>query len=532
MKSQTKSQTQRALTIASLLLAALAYRGLLFWDSGRDLDPTDEGWFFRPSETSLHILFALAAALVWRRWSVLRGAAQGAGSPGAALLPLLAATALYLWGHFADAPDLVLASLLALALGVALLGWGAPLARELVLPLLVLLFAIPIPAALTNALFHTLQLWTARDAAFLLSLAGMPLFREANAIYGAHAQFMVIDTCAGLRFMEVLTLLAVVYAGWSRGSRLRTLLRVALAPPIAYFFNLLRVCLLITHPTSELSSMHSVQGWVVFLAAVTCFVYVDRLLLGRLPGCAPPPAGSTPPPSALDARARNAGRWLPALVVLIAALLGASIWISPWQIPQESRFKPIALPMEIDGWKMGRSLPSDLPYLGTVRFSTSVHRPYRRDAEEIYLFVASDDRTDRGRSYLTPKNAFVDGGWEVEEQRTVALGPNAQPAVSVLAHSRERRILSFSWYSHTGTLGTEVLRALLALDQSPLRRAQPGRLIRLATPVSHGSAGRDAAEARLRAFAAALEAALASPRAVEKQREPEARAKSGIRDAH
>ena len=111
----------------------------------------------------------------------------------------------------------------------------------------------------------------------------------------AHEQFMVIDTCAGLRFMEVLTLLAVVYAGWSPGGRLRTLLRVALAPPIAYFFNLLRVCLLMTHPASELSSMHSIQGWGVFLAAVTCFVYVDRLLLGRLPGCARPPAGGTPP---------------------------------------------------------------------------------------------------------------------------------------------------------------------------------------------------------------------------------------------
>lgn len=499
------AKSRRILTIASLLLAGVAFRSLLFWDPGREVDPTDESWFFRPSETSPRIIFALAAALVWRRWPTLCDAARQPGSPGAALPALLTGVALYLWGHHSGAPDLILASFVALALGVSLLHSGVRLARALVLPLVVLLFAIPIPAVMTNEFFYTLQLWTARDATYLLRLAGMPLFREANAIYGAHEQFMVIDTCAGLRFIEVLTLLAVAYAGWSPAGRLRTLLRIALAPPIAYVFNLFRVCVLITNPTSELSTMHSVQGWAVFLAAVSCLAIVDRAVLSRLPDRRPR-ATETPRPVAAAARAP--GDWPLAVPIVLAVLAAVSIWMPQWQIPPESRFVPISLPMRIGDWRMGSALPLDLPYLGTVRYSHKVHRPYRRDGEEVFLFIAVDDRTDRGRSLLTRKNPFLDGGWIVDERRAVTLGALAPRAESVLAHSRERRALSITWYERTGRVLPETLRALLAADQSALRRSTPGRVIRIATPVAPGPRGPEIADARLRAFADSLASAL------------------------
>jgi EpsI family protein len=508
-----KSKSRRILTMASLLLAGLAYRSLVSWDPGQEVNPIDESWFFRPSETSPRVIFLLAMAMLWRKWPALREASRHPASPGAALVPLFAAIALYLWGHHANAPDLILASGVALALAASLLWAGAHLARALTFPLLVLLFAIPIPAALANALFYALQGWTARDAAFLLSLTGMPLVREGNAIYGVHEQFMVIDTCAGLRFIEVLTLLAVLYAGWFRAGRLRTLLRVALAVPIAYVFNLLRVCVLITNPTSEISSMHSVQGWAVFLAAVLCLAIVDRTLLGRLPARAPAAADRSAPGGALCIRDRSSRSWPLAVPLVLAAFAAVSIWLPRWQIPPESRFVPIDLPMEIDGWRMERSLPLDRPYLGIVQYSTHQYRPYRRDTEVIFLFLASDDRTERGRSFLSRKNAFVDGGWKVEERRRVALGPSAQRVESILARSRERRVLSFSWYERTGSVFNETLRALLAADQSSLRRPKPGRVTRISTPVTPEPGGREAAEARLRAFAASLEVALRDTRA-------------------
>jgi EpsI family protein len=487
--------------IASGLLAACAYRALLFWEPGSDYLHPVEAWFFLPTNTSPKVIFALAAILTYRRREAIRRALSSRGSPVAAAPWLLAGLALYLWATYTGATGLLLASFVLTAFGACLLRAGGRLARGLSFPLLVLLFAIPLPAVLTNQLFYVLQLWAARDAATLLPLLGTPVVREGNAIYGAHGQFQVIDTCAGLRFIEVLTLLAVAFAGWFPASRLRTLLRILLALPIAYVFNLVRVCLLILYPSSPISSMHVVQGWAVFVGAVLCLAYVDRFALWRLPQRAPAPR----PP---DAEEAPSARWAWALPILLAAMLAASLWLPRWELPEHERFVPVALPVEIDGWRMQRKLPVDETFLGSVRFTTYLYRSFARGRELILVFVGYDNRMRSDRSFLTRKNAFVDAGWRVEERHFLPPETDGRRVESVLAHSRQRRLLSHVWYANTGPWYTETLRALLALDRSPLRRRNTGRVVRISTPVGPGAEEVAPARARLRSFGPALEAAL------------------------
>ncbi len=54
----------------------------------------------------------------------------------------------------------------------------------------------------------------------------------------------------------------------------------------------------------------------------------------------------------------------------------------------------------------------------------------------------------------------------------------------------------------------EILRALFATDQSPFRRSQPARVIRVATVLGSSPIARAEDEAKLRAFTASLAAAL------------------------
>lgn len=494
--------------IASGLLAACAYGSLLVWEPGSDHVDAVEAWFFLPTNTSPKVIFALAAALVYRRREAIRQALRGRGSEAAATPALLAGFALYLWGIYTGATDLLMASFVLVAFGACQLRAGGSLVRALVFPLLVLLFAIPLPAVLANQLFYSLQLWAARDAATLLPLLGTPVVREGNAIYGAHGQFQVIDTCAGLRFIEVLALLAVAFAGWLPAGRLQTALRIALALPIAYAFNLLRVCLLILYPASPVSSMHIFQGWAVFLGAVVCLGYVDRLLLQRLPerprSAAPRFSSGQAPGTQSPWSVRRAA----VLPVLLTAMLSASLWLPRWELPRDERFAPIALPVEFDGWRMQRALPLDDTFLGSVRFTMHVYRSFARTGEVIFVFVGFDDRMHRNRSFLSPKNAFVDAGWEVEERHFLRLEDGTTPVESVLARSRQRRALSHAWYAYTGAWYVEALRAFLALDQSPLRRPVSGRVVRISTPVGPGVESIAPARARLLGFGSALEAAL------------------------
>ena len=51
------------------------------------------------------------------------------------------------------------------------------------------------------------------------------------------------------------------------------------------------------------------------------------------------------------------------------------------------------------------------------------------------------------------------------------------------------RVLTYHWYEGADGLASETLRALLASDQSPFRRSQPARVIRVAIAPNHPGLG-------------------------------------------
>jgi len=210
--------------------------------------------------------------------------------------------------------------------------------------------------------------------------------------------------------------------------------------------------------------MHSVQGWSVFLAAVVMLAYADRAILA-LSRFRAKPAVPEPRTTPANGPFTIAGPHLVALALLVVAMLAVSLAVPRWQLPDEARFQPISLPVTVEGWRLNRHLPPDETYLGTVRYTTYASRPYSRDDDLIFLFIGYDDRIDRQRSMISPKNAFPDGAWDVLKRDVTELAPGGPPVDSVLIRSRDRVMLSFSWYENRESLLGEVARALLALDR-------------------------------------------------------------------
>jgi EpsI family protein len=484
---------------------------------------------FSPGDALPQIYFALAAALVYRNRNSFRSAMKdGSGSAALAILPLAVGSALFLWGHYVAAADLLLASFVLVSMGVGLLWFGTRFAAAWSVPCVILAFAFPIPAALTNQVFYSLRLATAKQVTALLSLVGFPAYHEGNVIYGPNVVAQVIDSCCGLRAMEMLALAAFLFAQWSPAGRLRGWLLFALAPPIAYAFNLLRVCFIIPDPTSDLSATHTVQGWLAFFGALAFLVLVDRLLgrlLSRRAGSqAASSAARDPSRPAADAAvssgSRAGGRSV-ALAALFAALLGASIWMPQWS-PRETgkfasetilRVPDVELPRALDGWEMQVAPPPDFVFFWTLRFSQYANRSYRRDGQTVDLFVGYADRGDRSASLLSPKNALPGRGWEVEDRSFAGLDSWDTRVERVVARSGQRRILTYHWYEGMDSVAVEALRALFATDQSPLWRSQRPRVIRIGTRVGVGALEESEADLTLQAFAGELAKALPSARA-------------------
>jgi exosortase len=124
---------------------------------------------------------------------------------------------------------------------LALRGWQT--LRALAFPLAFLLFLLPVPPAIMLAIDFPLQALCARTTAGLGNLAGLGL-----QCAGAQLQFpnpdlsvMVAPACNGLRSTVALLAISAVYAYLLKGPWYRRGVLVALAIPLAYLGNFVRL---------------------------------------------------------------------------------------------------------------------------------------------------------------------------------------------------------------------------------------------------------------------------------------------------
>jgi exosortase len=126
---------------------------------------------------------------------------------------------LALWAGVAGA-ELYLqrTSLVLMIVGIVVYFWGARLLRLLLVPLGLLLLAIPIPAILFNKVALPLQLFASRCAVWSMRLFDIPVLRQGNVIElmplnsVETKKLEVVEACSGIRSLLTLVTLAVVFS--------------------------------------------------------------------------------------------------------------------------------------------------------------------------------------------------------------------------------------------------------------------------------------------------------------------------------
>jgi exosortase len=202
-------------------------------------------------------------------------------------------------------------SLVLMLAGIVIYFWGRQLLRLLLVPLGLLVLAIPIPAIIFNKIAFPLQLFASRCAVWTMRLFDIPVLRQGNVIElmpkGAREtkKLEVVEACSGIRSLMTLVTLAVVFAYFTRprdndgdgGGLLqrvksygfwRSVILVVSAVPIAILTNALRVSgtgVLAHYYGTQVADgfFHSFSGWVVYIAAFLLLFAVGWLLdrIGR-----------------------------------------------------------------------------------------------------------------------------------------------------------------------------------------------------------------------------------------------------------
>ncbi|MFO1338065.1 MAG: exosortase B [Burkholderiaceae bacterium] len=236
------------------------------------------------------IVAVVCAWLFWRQRQAFAapaaptGAAADTTRPGWGWALLVLALLLYLFGRSQRILSAQTLSAIPALVAVLLLLRGPQAPRALWFALFFMLFLVPLPAAMVDAVTQPMKLAVSTAAASLLYALGYPVARSGVILQVGPYQLLVADACAGLHTLFTLEAMGLLYLNVVRtSSLLRNAALASLIVPISFAANVIRVIALalITYHLGDAAGqgfLHDFAGLVLFLSALVLIVLSDSLL--------------------------------------------------------------------------------------------------------------------------------------------------------------------------------------------------------------------------------------------------------------
>jgi exosortase len=223
----------------------------------------------------------VAGFIVWQRRKVLAATPREPNAWGLALVVFAALEALAATLG-AELFTARLAFIIAL-FGVILYLGGKQWIKELLFPLLLMLFMIPIPSIIYAQLTLRLQTLAAELGELLIGWMGIPVLRSGNTLILPSQTLDVAVACSGIRSLLSLAFLSLVYAYFTDKRVWMRWALLAATIPIAICANAIRVAVtgwLSEHNTQwAQGAYHEMEGYIVFVVALIALVIVHRLII-------------------------------------------------------------------------------------------------------------------------------------------------------------------------------------------------------------------------------------------------------------
>lgn len=230
------------------------------------------------------IILAVLLWLSWQIWPSLRDAptkpAPLFGWP-IFLLGLL----IYVLGRALEISILELGSQIFVVTGILLLLKGRQGLRIAWFPVLYLIFMIPLPGPLVDAVTSPLKNWISTIVVDGLYAVGYPIARSGVTITIGQYQLLVADACSGLNSMYSLSALGLLfmYVMGRKGVAYSTIMLASILP-IAFAANIVRVTILVLityHLGDEAGQgfLHGTAGMLLMLVALLIFFLLDLVLM-------------------------------------------------------------------------------------------------------------------------------------------------------------------------------------------------------------------------------------------------------------
>ena len=393
-------------------------------------------------------------------------------------------------------------------IGIVLALGGYSLLRVCFIPIVYLLFSIPLPYFIDAILTLKLQLISSQLGVFFISLFQIPVFLDGNIIDMGTYKLQVVEACSGLRYLYPLLSLSFLAAYLFNGPLWQRIVIFISSIPIAIGMNGFRIGVvgyLVDHwgPRMAEGALHFFEGWVIFLAC-SILLAAEMYLLARMSGrkffeIFHVPYMRESQTNKGPTKFRSQAPLIAALCLLsLGGLAIFSISGRSEIIPARTRF--VAFPTRLADWQ-GRVSSLDLATEQFLKVDDYFLADYSKPGSSLVnLYVAYYASQRKNESPHSPIVCLPGGGWLITSLERKNIGKSDYPYNRVIIENGDSRDLVYYWFDERGRpVADEYWAKWYLLTDSIVKNRTDGALIRLTTHIGAGES-EESADERLQSF--------------------------------
>lgn len=471
----------------SLLLVALALAIFTYWNG---LAEAVFRWGSQEEYSHGYLIPLVTAYILWEKRALIRAYI---GPPmWSGLLVILLALAVFIVGEISALFILIQYSFVLLLIGLSLVFVGRA-TKYTFAPILLLLFAIPLPYFVEVVLTAKLQLISSSLGVSFIRLFDIPVYLEGNVIDLGVFKLQVVEACSGLRYLFPLMSLGFIVAYFYQAAFWKRSLVFLVTIPITILMNSFRIGAIGVMVDNWGISMaegflHDFEGWIIFMAcAVILFILIWALeKLTNKNGSLAAVFGvvdvsSIVPQPFSESRTSNKPMIAVIIVLTIALILTQFLNKRTEILPGHVSF--VNFTMSLDNWQ-GKHEKLDKDVVEKLGMTDYLLANYLNEqSQPVNFYVAYYESQRKGVSPHSPRVCIPGGGWEIAELKRIEA--NGHPVNRVIIKKGDQRQLVYYWFQgHGRIIANEYINKWFLFVDAIFKNRTDGALVRVVTSVA------------------------------------------------